>query len=52
MIVNVLAQNPSRKFYEKMGGKFITTKNIELGGAKLEETVYGWKDLGATLQVD
>lgn len=50
MIVNVLVQNPSRNFYEKMGGKFIKTSNIEIAGKKLEEAVYGWKNLREVLE--
>lgn len=50
MVVHVLSKNPSRKFYEKMGGNFIKTSNIEIGGAKLEEAIYGWKNLREILE--
>ena len=50
MLVWVLAQNPHRRFYEeKLGGEFLRSKPIEIGGAKYEEFAYGWKDLGALL---
>ncbi|MDH2899383.1 MAG: GNAT family N-acetyltransferase [archaeon] len=46
MLVWVLADNPSRAFYELLGGKQIRNKSIAIGGAELEEVAYGW------LQVD
>jgi GNAT superfamily N-acetyltransferase len=45
MMVWVLAENPSRRFYEALGGKFVTEKVIELGGKSLVEVAYGWRDL-------
>jgi GNAT superfamily N-acetyltransferase len=45
MMVWVLADNPSRGFYERLGGVFITEKLIELAGKELVEIAYGWKDL-------
>lgn len=45
MWVWVLAQNPSRGFYEALGGEVVSEKSIEVGGAKLAEVAYGWKDL-------
>ncbi|PKK81115.1 MAG: GNAT family N-acetyltransferase [Thermoplasmata archaeon HGW-Thermoplasmata-2] len=45
MVVHVLEKNPSRKFYEKIGGEYLATNTIEIGGAKLEDVIYGWKDL-------
>jgi L-amino acid N-acyltransferase YncA len=45
MIVWVLAQNPSRGFYEALGGEAVFEKPIEVGEAKLVEVAYGWKDL-------
>jgi L-amino acid N-acyltransferase YncA len=50
MLVWVLAENPYRKFYEKkLGGKYLRSKQIEIGGSRYEEVVYGWKDLGALI---
>ena len=46
----VLTTNRSRQFYEHMGGQFITTKAVEIGGAPLEEAAYGWPDIGVLLQ--
>jgi hypothetical protein len=47
MLVWVLAKNPYRKFYDKLGGKYIRSKEIEIGGTTYEEVAYGWKDLRA-----
>lgn len=45
MLVWVLADNPSRSFYEHLGGKQVKAKQIEIGGAKLDEIAYGWADV-------
>jgi GNAT superfamily N-acetyltransferase len=46
MAVWVLAANPFRKFYEALGGQFITEQRIERGGQFFLEVAYGWDDLG------
>jgi GNAT superfamily N-acetyltransferase len=38
----VLARNPSRRFYEAVGGELLGSQEIEIGGARLEEVAYGW----------
>jgi ribosomal protein S18 acetylase RimI-like enzyme len=44
----VLRDNaPGRAFYERLGGRFLAEKEIEIGGARLVEVAYGWRDLGA-----
>jgi GNAT superfamily N-acetyltransferase len=45
MLVIVLEDNPSRHFYESLGAKQIDTLEIEIGGKKLNELVYGWEDI-------
>lgn len=41
MILKCLTKNyPSRIFYEKMGGKILTTETVFFGGKAYEETVY------------
>jgi GNAT superfamily N-acetyltransferase len=45
MLVWVLEQNPSRRFYEALGGQFVERKTIEIGGVDLIEVAYGWRDL-------
>jgi GNAT superfamily N-acetyltransferase len=45
MLVWVLAGNPACKFYEAMGGVRVGSKPVEIGGVKLEELAYGWRDI-------
>jgi hypothetical protein len=45
MVLWVLKENPAVKFYERMGGKLIARKPIEIGGAQLEEVAFGWTRL-------
>jgi hypothetical protein len=45
MAVWVLARNPSRRFYEVLGGKRITEQEIVRGGESYVEIAYGWSDL-------
>ncbi|MHB1682854.1 MAG: GNAT family N-acetyltransferase [Bacilli bacterium] len=44
MLVWVLAQNPSRYFYERLGGVHIRSKQAEIGSQSLPELAYGWRD--------
>jgi GNAT superfamily N-acetyltransferase len=44
MLLWVLRDNPTRRFYEEMGGKELESKIIEIG-APLDEISYGWDDL-------
>jgi len=46
MLVWVLTDNPSRRFYEARGGVELSRKMIRVGGAELEEIGYGWRLLG------
>ncbi|MDG6908593.1 MAG: GNAT family N-acetyltransferase [Nitrososphaerota archaeon] len=45
MMVWVLAKNPHRQFYERLGGKFVLSREIQIGGTNFEEVAYGWKDI-------
>lgn len=47
MAVWVLARNPSRRFYEALGGRLITEQQIEREGESYMEVAYGWSDLRA-----
>ncbi|QBD76634.1 GNAT family N-acetyltransferase [Ktedonosporobacter rubrisoli] len=40
----VLVDNPSRRFYETLGGQIIKQRQIKIGGSSYEELAYGWKD--------
>lgn len=46
LLVWVLAANPSRGFYEALGGVLVGEKNIDIGGEMLLEVAYGWSDIG------
>jgi GNAT superfamily N-acetyltransferase len=48
MVVWVLESNPSRGFYEAMGGRLAGAKKFLMGGAFLTEVAYGWEDVTAT----
>jgi ribosomal protein S18 acetylase RimI-like enzyme len=48
-IVWVLRDNPSRFFYERLGGRRVSYKPIDVGGGRVEAISYGWPDLPAYL---
>jgi ribosomal protein S18 acetylase RimI-like enzyme len=46
MIVWVLRENaPSRRFYERMGGRHVRDEERELEGVRITESGYGWDDI-------
>jgi hypothetical protein len=45
LLIWVLARNPSRRFYEAVGGELLGSQEIEIGGTRLEEVAYGWLGL-------
>jgi len=47
MLVWVLAENPARSFYAKLGGQQVYERVETIGGARLVEVAYGWRDLRA-----
>jgi len=48
MSVWVFAENPARRFYERLGGKDLgREKEIEIAGKGLTEVAYGWTDIGS-----
>lgn len=47
MAVWVLALNPARRFYERLGGQVIGQKQIEQEGQPYIEVAYGWQRLQA-----
>jgi GNAT superfamily N-acetyltransferase len=50
MVLWVFADNRSaRGFYEALGGVPVAEDSFEVGGARLSEVAYGWKDLGVLL---
>ncbi len=48
-VIWVLYPNPSRYFYEVMGGKRVGDRNEVLWGEKMKEIAYGWDDLKKTI---
>ncbi|MCU1312386.1 MAG: acetyltransferase, family [Acidobacteriaceae bacterium] len=42
----VLEDNPSRLFYERLGGSLVAKQTITIGGDELIEVAYGWNSLG------
>jgi ribosomal protein S18 acetylase RimI-like enzyme len=46
-MVWVLAENPSRFFYQAMGSKAAAQREEALWGARLRQTAYHWPDLAA-----
>ena len=50
MFVWVLEQNPSRYFYEALGGKEVDETSIVIGGTSLKEIGYGWDDTSHLLR--
>ncbi len=48
-LIWVIRANPSRFFYEHLGGKFVLTRRIRVGGELVEAIAYGWPDLAAFL---
>lgn len=45
LVVWVLSENPSRFFYEAMGGRPIGRRTERMGGVQIQETAYGWADM-------
>ena len=49
MITWVLKENPSRRFYEKLGGSLLGEQAIEIGGIRYIEVAYGWETIEVVL---
>ncbi|HVJ51426.1 MAG TPA: GNAT family N-acetyltransferase [Aliidongia sp.] len=49
-VVWVLAQNPSRFFYERLGGRPAGTQILHMGQAAIEAVAYAWPDLRQTVR--
>ena len=45
LVVWVLSENPSRYFYEAMGGRRIGRRTERMGSVEVQETAYGWADM-------
>ncbi len=44
MAIWALRDNPSRGFYNAMGGELVAEKHINVGGENFVEVAYGWRD--------
>ncbi len=51
MLVWAISSNPTRGFYEKLGGEVVDQKEIEIGGAYYTEIAYGWRDIRALVDL-
>lgn len=49
MLVWVLADNPAYRFYERLGGRQVNQKQVEIGGVQLIEVAYAWTDMRSLL---
>lgn len=49
-VVWALEENPWCAFYERLGGKRVAQKMIEIGGAQLSDIAYGWEEMGLLLR--
>jgi len=49
-ILWVLKDNPACRFYERLGGRFIAEKWIEIGGKQLLDVAYVWQNLAVFRQ--
>jgi GNAT superfamily N-acetyltransferase len=52
MLIWVLRENPSCRFYEAIGGKYVREKETDIRGQILMEVAYGWDDLQAFVKKD
>jgi GNAT superfamily N-acetyltransferase len=50
LLIWVLAQNPSRRFYEALGGRQVREKLVITGGVQLIEIAYGWPDASTLIE--
>lgn len=47
LVIWVLKDNPACRFYERLGGRRIAEKVVEIGGKGLLDVAYAWADLAA-----
>jgi hypothetical protein len=49
LFVWVARDNPSRGFYEALGGTLVRERRAPIFGVEIDEAGYGWDDTGALL---
>jgi len=42
LLIWVLASNPNRGFYERLGGRVVSRQPARFGGAAMQEVAFGW----------
>jgi ribosomal protein S18 acetylase RimI-like enzyme len=47
----VLRDNPSRYFYQRLGGKCVAASTTQVAGAEIPQTAYAWDPLATLLDV-
>jgi hypothetical protein len=52
VILWTLKDNPSRIFYETLGGKLVDKRIIDRGGKKLQQIAYAWEDLSCIMEAN
>jgi ribosomal protein S18 acetylase RimI-like enzyme len=52
MLIWVLRENPSCRFYEAIGGKFVREREVDIRGQNLMEVAYGWNDFQGLIKKD
>jgi ribosomal protein S18 acetylase RimI-like enzyme len=50
MLIWVLHDNPSREFYEALGGQYLREQVININAQGLIEVAYGWKDISTLVE--
>src|SRR6476661_7619869 len=50
MLLYVLKDNPSRRFYERLGGQLLEQRQVELDGETFADVIYGWQDIAPLIQ--
>lgn len=50
LVIWVLKDNPACRFYERLGGRRIAEKMVEIGGKQLLDVAYVWPDLAGFKQ--
>jgi ribosomal protein S18 acetylase RimI-like enzyme len=48
-VIWVLRDNPSRFFYERLGGRLVGHRPLKLAGTTVAASAYGWPDLAAVI---
>ena len=51
LLIWVLATNPSRRFYEALGGQLVREKREMTGGIEVMDVAYGWRQARTLIEV-